>query len=259
MTHAERGPRDTKIHDRVKTQLASFVEGGDPKLSPLAQRVLAGVETEQLGVVVIERRKPWFIDFQVTRAAGEMGALRGILYIDAARTDTAKGSTFDSELVRSTALAATYFRNEYTKPLRQIYSDAIELQLEWLGQQEARGVLLDPRITPHSDREVLLRNILGTQAYYFDFDFSSWQQAAHERLERLQRVDLPDKGKRIRLTELLGEDQQAFLIARSQNSSLLWDSTWTPARYSYIEVMTAQERMLKAADRALAAHIDPLI
>ena len=81
------------------------------------------------------------------------------------------------DLARTLAVADQYPFNGFQRKYRAVYEDALQVQTEWLDRTSTPNIPLDPRTT---DRETLLRSLVGDARYFSDVGFEDWQKAIED-------------------------------------------------------------------------------
>lgn len=114
-------------------------------------------------------------------------------------------ANFQHDLVRSLAIAGQYPFSGYERRLRRVYTDALDLQSEWLDNQGVGRLDYDPRT---QSREDLLKQLLGKERFYTDTGFADWQAVIDELAA--DSGYLKERGA----LELLRDAKAHFLVIR---------------------------------------------
>ncbi|MBP6045015.1 MAG: hypothetical protein WBC38_01125 [Microgenomates group bacterium] len=216
MAHPERTPNNLGLVSKAMERLAKIADVKYPPISDNARWVTQMLEKELYTIEVIdpvrELVQPWVIDFQVKEDPISHQP-EGVLVIDPYRMSAAKIGTIDSELVRTVSVAVQYPGRGFNRPLREVYNEAVEIQKTWLEANHATATLLDPRMY---DREVLIKNLMGPEAYYSDFSFGNWIAAlASMQKDRIGAMS-EDSAIQLKAISELMNDHNAFVLWRTK-------------------------------------------
>lgn len=151
----------------------------DKKIEPfsgLAKKGLQKLEGYRvtLDVNIPPPRLPAATTFSMFRLPGpEDIRLYPAVVIEAGIVGMGK-EVLQADAIRTLAVLNQY-PNGYSRRLRTVYGEALDTQLQWLERMESPKIPLDPRTT---DREELIRVLLGPAAYDLDAGFKEdWQLA----------------------------------------------------------------------------------
>jgi hypothetical protein len=150
-----------------------------PGVNDAARRTVDRIRNREIFVVANNQtfNIPTVTGFDLAAVPGPQSMYAPVVVMDLGKVLGSRSELIKGDLVRTIAIADQYPVNGFQRRYKEVYTTALEAQTNWLETTRTPTVPLDPRTT---DREALLRTLLGDARYFSDVGFQDWQKAIED-------------------------------------------------------------------------------
>ena len=191
------------FHDAIHRMRTSGVEG----VSDMAGRTADWINRRETRVIATDSI-PTVTDFNLVEyIPGDNGYYAPAIFVNIEKILVSTSEEIQADLARTVAIADQFPANGFERRYREVYGRALDAQEQWLDRtSSASEIELDPRKT---DREVLLKMLLGEERYYGDVGIEDWQKAVDGDMKG-SKMDL----NRTNLLNRLRVNLDHFIVVR---------------------------------------------